>query len=439
MSLNSPVLERRMVYDIYISPNFESVLKPSKTVNQLMKEGTKLQNNSKNGSGATSVGSIYELPDGKKYIVRRTKSNPFTGMRLKNEIGIYRVLKESEKYRDFISNLLYADAHLAATTPYSYFIFEYEDGDVLDEYIEKNKGTKSIKEVLRIYEHLQNAVSYLASKGVVHKDIKPQNIYFSTKRNIPLLFDFDASCMGDACETGDFSGSPQYATPTSKGLRGQEGFTAKTKIYRYSPLYDRHSLSILLGNDLSKLVKVEDESKIKDIAKADEMRFLAENSAIQDKKGGFSRMRRNKTRKLGGMRIGLMNPRWGGKSRPNNKIESILNFSESLVGGGCGCDRASAQKPMMELPLGLSLGPLTKGLTGGACPCQAVPKIPIPLGELPKEGYRGGYRATKRNLKYLKLFKQGKSIGFTMRSSLKAKGLIPRANGKKMISAKYKF
>lgn len=49
-----------------------------------------------------------------------------------------------------------------------------------------------------------------------------------------------------------------------------------------------------------------------------------------------------------------------------------------------------------------------------------------------------GYKATKRNLKYLKKWKNGKSIGFTMRSSLKAKGLIPRANGKKYVSNKYK-
>lgn len=49
----------------------------------------------------------------------------------------------------------------------------------------------------------------------------------------------------------------------------------------------------------------------------------------------------------------------------------------------------------------------------------------------------GGYRPTKRNLHYLKLWKQGKSIGFTMTSSLKAKGLIPRADGKKRVSIKY--
>jgi hypothetical protein len=50
----------------------------------------------------------------------------------------------------------------------------------------------------------------------------------------------------------------------------------------------------------------------------------------------------------------------------------------------------------------------------------------------------GGYKPTARNRYFLKRYKQGKSIGFTMRSSLKAKGLIPRANGTKRVSAKYR-
>ena len=49
-----------------------------------------------------------------------------------------------------------------------------------------------------------------------------------------------------------------------------------------------------------------------------------------------------------------------------------------------------------------------------------------------------GYKVTKRNIKYRNRWKNGKSIGFTMRSSLKAKGLIPRANGKIYKSEKYK-
>ena len=50
----------------------------------------------------------------------------------------------------------------------------------------------------------------------------------------------------------------------------------------------------------------------------------------------------------------------------------------------------------------------------------------------------GGYKPTKRNMKYLKKYKKGQSIGFTMRASLKAKGLIPRSNGTRRISKKYR-
>jgi len=54
------------------------------------------------------------------------------------------------------------------------------------------------------------------------------------------------------------------------------------------------------------------------------------------------------------------------------------------------------------------------------------------------QGFFGGYKASKKNLKYLKKYKKGKSIGFTMRSSLKAKGLIPRSNGTYKVSKKYR-
>ena len=66
-------------------------------------------------------------------------------------------------------------------------------------------------------------------------------------------------------------------------------------------------------------------------------------------------------------------------------------------------------------------------LRGGSCGCGLR---------------RGGYRPTKKNLAALKKWKKGQSIGFTMTSSLKAKGLIPRTSrkykGKKIVSAKYK-
>ena len=65
---------------------------------------------------------------------------------------------------------------------------------------------------------------------------------------------------------------------------------------------------------------------------------------------------------------------------------------------------------------------------GGGCGCG------MPL--------MGGYRATARNRKYLKMYRAGKPIGFTMLASLKAKGLIPRTSrklrGRKVLGPKYK-
>jgi hypothetical protein len=90
-------------------------------------------------------------------------------------------------------------------------------------------------------------------------------------------------------------------------------------------------------------------------------------------------------------------------------------------GGGCGCGMRQQRGGSMA----------TTSQRGGGCPCSAG------LGL-----FRGGYRATRKNLKALRKWKQGKSIGFTMTSSLKAKGLIPRTSrklkGKKVVSRKYR-
>ena len=137
-------------------------------------------------------------------------------------------------------------------------------------------------------------------------------------------------------------------------------------------------------------------------------------------------------------RIGIMNPTYGGKLKAIRKRKTLRralrNKTRKQKGKGCGCGSTPPKAPLMALPYEASMGPLTAALyKGGACPCALAPQIHTPMGG----GYSGGYKPTKRNLKYLKLWKQGKSIGFTLKSSLRAKGLIPRANGTKRVSPKY--
>jgi len=54
----------------------------------------------------------------------------------------------------------------------------------------------------------------------------------------------------------------------------------------------------------------------------------------------------------------------------------------------------------------------------------------------------GGYKATRKNRTLLRKYRAGKSIGFTARASLKAKGLLPRTSrknrGKKIVGPKYR-
>ena len=80
-----------------------------------------------------------------------------------------------------------------------------------------------------------------------------------------------------------------------------------------------------------------------------------------------------------------------------------------------------------------------RSLRGGGCGCANKGLGFIKGGFSRKTGkaHFTPYTATKKNLKYLRRYKQGKSIGFTMTASLKAKGLIKRANGTYKVSKKY--
>lgn len=416
----------RMVEKLYIDPDFKPIMK-DKNIKKFLEEVIKSNNIQR---GRTSDARVIEI-DGNKFILRITPyASYLQRTKAVKEIAIYEQLKKDPTFFHFISNLLYADAHLASGKKESYFIFAYEPGMTLDRFIDSHKQSLTRDQVMGIYNHLELAIDFLERNGIVHKDIKPENIFFSTSRKIPLLFDFDTSCfIKEDCDAVEFEGSPKYATPDSKTIRRQEGFSSNFKLYRYSSIYDKYSLAKMLEDDLVEMIaNPKEKEEVEAFAKSQQIILLSQNKNKQ-RKGGMRR-NRNKTRKVRGgeCRIGVLNPWWGGKSKPENNTEALLDFSESVISGGGCC--GNTPKPMMELPPGFSLGPLTAGLKGGGCGCRAVPPIPTPLG--------GGYRPTKRDLKYLKMWKQGKSIGFTMRSSLKAKGLIPRANGTKRVSNKYK-
>ncbi len=105
--------------------------------------------------------------------------------------------------------------------------------------------------------------------------------------------------------------------------------------------------------------------------------------------------------------------------------------------GGCGCMMSAFPKKTVKRG-GKRSRTKQRGGYGG---CTGQPTMLRALG-LMNGGKRrttgGRYKPTAKDRAALRKYCAGKSIGFTMRSSLKAKGLIPRANGTRRVSNKYK-
>ncbi|MFU8795563.1 MAG: protein kinase domain-containing protein, partial [Dethiobacteria bacterium] len=76
-----------------------------------------------------------------------------------------------------------------------YMVMEYVDGENLKEYIRK-QGKLSPAEAIKITRQIAEALEQAHAAGVVHRDIKPQNILFSKEGKVKVT-DFGIAIAGD--------------------------------------------------------------------------------------------------------------------------------------------------------------------------------------------------------------------------------------------------
>ncbi|MFN2395671.1 MAG: protein kinase [Bacteroidales bacterium] len=96
-----------------------------------------------------------------------------------------------------------------------YIIMEYVEGEAIDSYCKKNN--LGIKDMLRLYTQVCDALQYAHSKLIVHHDIKPANIMVNKSGNVKLL-DFGISQVlfsqeKEETKSTAFEGTLQYASP----------------------------------------------------------------------------------------------------------------------------------------------------------------------------------------------------------------------------------
>ena len=94
-----------------------------------------------------------------------------------------------------------------------YLVMEYMEGVSLAQYI-KQKGRLSVKESYSIIKKLLDALEYSHSKGVIHRDIKPQNVFILENLEVKLS-DFGIAKMesSDLTKPGMVLGTPVYMSP----------------------------------------------------------------------------------------------------------------------------------------------------------------------------------------------------------------------------------
>jgi serine/threonine-protein kinase len=94
-----------------------------------------------------------------------------------------------------------------------FFVMRYMSGGSLGDLIKKGKF--SLRDAALIIERLASALDHAHSKGVIHRDIKPDNVLFDSSNN-PYLSDFGVAKVTESLisTTGqDVIGTPAYISP----------------------------------------------------------------------------------------------------------------------------------------------------------------------------------------------------------------------------------
>jgi serine/threonine protein phosphatase PrpC len=112
-----------------------------------------------------------------------------------------------------------------------YLVMEYLEGETLDRLMQRSKPIPT-DDGLKIVSRVCDAIEYLHKNGVVHRDLKPQNIMLCNDGSLRIMdFGIAKAAAAKRMTFGGFSptlGTPDYMAPEQvKGQRGDE----RTDIY----------------------------------------------------------------------------------------------------------------------------------------------------------------------------------------------------------------
>ena len=134
-------------------------------------------------------------------------------------------LQEAKTLAEFIGNENIVRIHsYFEENETAYFVMDYIEGKSFDEYIKEKGGKVSVEEAKNILVPVMDALDVVHSKGIVHRDVAPDNIYISSDGTVKLL-DFGAArySLGDKSRSLDVILKHGFAPKEQYTRRGKQG------------------------------------------------------------------------------------------------------------------------------------------------------------------------------------------------------------------------
>lgn len=112
-------------------------------------------------------------------------------------------------------------------------LLEYIEGETLDQHLRRSaEGRLPLPCAVQLAREIAEAIEYIHARGVVHRDLKPQNIMIRKDDGRAVLTDFGIGKWTDESQTHQFTqsgmriGTPRYMAPEQARAEGPVGQAA---------------------------------------------------------------------------------------------------------------------------------------------------------------------------------------------------------------------
>ncbi|MCI0343725.1 MAG: serine/threonine protein kinase [Planctomycetales bacterium] len=227
-----------------------------------------------------------------------------------------------------------------------YLVMEYVDGQNLEEILEK-KGRISERTALKIAGQIARALKYAHSRGLTHRDLKPNNVMI-TRDGRAKLADLGLAkrldgAAGHITQTGVIVGTPAFMAPEQ--ITNPKGVDLRTDIY---------GLGVTLYCMLTGLTPFETRTTMEVVHD-----LVAGKSPIPDKMDGLSPPLQAIIRRMTA-------PDPADRYPDSDSVLEAIQRLQGAPGKGAGTGAAGAgETPSGEARL-LETGPLLRNLVGTA-------------------------------------------------------------------------